>query len=100
MATSVRSNLGVGESHDSEDSERLQRQCEDLTDQDYDPFHHKCGEYIVFRTKRRLVATHRSDIVGGGMVFSSKPIPIGTMFQVKLLEKENRGGPLVSACME
>ena len=64
------------------------------------PFIISVGSTLFSRTKRRLVATHRSDIVGGGMVFSSKPIPIGTMFQVKLLEKENRGGPLVSACME
>ena len=87
--------LGLGESR-----EQLQK-CEDLVDQDYDPFHHKCGRNIVFRTKRRLIATHQTSIIEGGMVFSAKPIPVGTMFQVKLLEKEHGlGGPLVSACRE
>ena len=93
MAVFVRSLFGVRE------SERLQT-YEDLVDQDYDPFHHKCGKNVVFSAKRGLVATRRSGF-GDGIVFSGKPIPVGTMFQVKLLKKE--GGwiqHLVSAWTE
>ena len=96
MAGFVRSLFGVGQSRDSGESERLQ----DLVDQDYDPFHHICGKSVVFNTKRRLIATRRTSYTDG-IVFSAKPIPIGTMFQVKLLEKEYTwSGSLVSACSE
>ena len=88
-----------GDSRDREESERLQK-YEDLVDQGYDPFHHKCGENVVFSTKRGLIATHQRGC-DEGIVFSVKPIPVGTIFQVKLLEKEDRWGKsLVSACTE
>ena len=91
MAGFARSNFGVGE------SERLQK-YEDLVDQDYDPFHHKCGKNVVFSTKRGLIATRRAGNADG-IVFSAKPIPVGTMFQVKLLEKKDgRLYSLVSVC--
>ena len=100
MAGFVRSSLNfeVGESPDSEESERLQK-YEDLVGQDYDPFHHKCGWNVVFSSKRRLIASRGSGSTGG-IVFSAKPIPIGTMFQVKILEKDIGLGSLVSACTE
>ena len=69
---SSRSSFEVGEIRDSGESERLQK-YEDLVDQDYDPFHHKCGKNVVFSTKRRLIATCQSGHVEG-MVFSAKPI--------------------------
>ena len=102
MAGFVRSPFGVGESPDRGKSDRLQR-YEDLIDQEYDPFHHKCGDNVVFNTKRGLIATHRG-ILAKGIVFSAKPIPVGTMFQVKLLEKDYYTWSylvsLVSACTE
>ena len=93
---------GVRERRDSGESERLQK-YEDLVDQDYDRFHHKCSKNIVFSTKRGLVATRRSRLVSGVMVYSAEPISVDRMFQVKLLEKEIQYGwcsllSLVSAC--
>ena len=91
MAGFVRSLFGERE------SERLQK-YEDLVDQDYDPFHHKCGKNVVLGAKRRVIATRRSGNADG-IVFSAKPIPVGTMFQVKLLEKDNEQlYSLVSVC--
>ena len=88
---------GGGGDLDREERRRLQEH-EDLVDQDYDPFHEKCGENVVFSDKR-LVATRRphSEPWGKKIVFSAKPIPLGRLFQVKLLEKD-RGllGSLVS----
>ena len=76
---------------------RLQK-YEDLVDQDYDPFHHKCGKNVVFSAKRGLIAARRTSYADG-IVFSAKPIPVGTMFQVKLLEKDDgRFYSLVSVC--
>ena len=103
MAGFPRSFFGVGESRDSDrdngESERLQK-YEDLVDQDYDPFHHKCGNNVAF-SRRGLIATRRTSYAKG-IVFSAKPIPVGTMFQVKLLEKEDYkwSGSLVSPCTE
>ena len=77
------------------EGERRRRfqEYEDLVDQDYDPFHIKCGKN-VFLSDKKLIATQigRSD----GIVFSAKPIPLGGKFQVKLLEKGG-DGHLVSA---
>ena len=69
---------GVGERR------RLQ-EYEDLVDQDYDPFHEKCGKEVFFSDKK-LIATRGSGY-WNGMVFSAKPIPLEGMFQVKLLDK-------------
>ena len=99
MADFVKPPFGVGESRDRGESERLQK-YEDLVHKDYEPFHHKCGRNVVFSTKSGLIATHRSGYADG-IVFSAKPIPVGTMFQVKLLEKKDgMKAPLVSACTE
>ena len=100
MALVLKEPFGGEEGRDiSAEIERLQRH-EDLVEEDYDPFHHKRGEKIIF-TKRRLIAKHHTNVVGGGIVFSPKPIPVGTMFQVKVLEKKDgRRGPLVSTCLE
>ena len=93
MAGLVRSLFEVGE------SERLHK-YEDLVDQDYDPFHHNCGKNVVFGAKRGLIATRRTSYADG-IVFSAKPIPVGAMFQVKLLEKEDGYRfSLVSVCTE
>ena len=87
---------GAGEDLDRGERRRLQK-YEDLVDQDYDPFHEKCGKDVFFSDKK-LIATQRT---GGdfGVVFSAKPIPLGGMFQVKLLEKGGKwlAGPFVSA---
>ena len=77
------------------------REYVDRVDQSYDPFHEKCGENVVF-SDNRLVATRRPNSEpwwGKKMVFSAKPIPLGGMFQVKLLERDHREllGSLVSA---
>ena len=90
---------GTGEGLERGKRQR-RREYEGLVEQDYDPFHEKCGENVFFRDKR-LVATRRSHSEpwwGKKMVFSAKPIPLDGMFQVKLLEK-GRGllGSLVSA---
>ena len=90
----------AGEGLDREERQRRLQEYEDLVDQNYDPFHEKCGENVVFSDKR-LVATRRPNSepwYGKKMVFSAKPIRVGRMFQVKLLEK-GRGlrGSLVSA---
>ena len=85
---------GAGEGLDREERQRLQ-EYEDLVDQDYDPFHEKCGK-DVFLSDKKLIAT-RTGLSGGG-VFSAKPIPLGGTFQVKLLDiGDGRLGPLVSA---
>ena len=62
---------------------RLQ-EYEDLVDQDYDPFHEKCTEGVFFSDKK-LIATRTG--WSDGIVFSAKPIPLGGIFQVKLLEE-------------
>ena len=101
MAGFARSFFEERESRDRRESERLQK-YEVLVDQDYDPFHHKCGKNVVFDAKRGLIATRRTSYADG-IVFSAKPIPVGTMFQVKLLEKNEKlkiYRSLVSACME
>ena len=90
-----------GEGLDRGERRRRLQEYEDLVDQDYDPFHEKCGENVVFSDKR-LVATrrpHSEPWWGKKMVFSSKPIPLGGMFQVKILERDHREllGSLVSA---
>ena len=73
---------------------RLQ-EYEDLVDQDYHPFHEKCTEGVIFSDKK-LIGTIRGRFVVYGVLFSAKPIPLGGMFQVKLLENGG-GGILVSA---
>ena len=100
MAGFVRSLFGVGESRDRGESERLQK-YEDRVDQGYDPFHHKCGKKVVFSAKGRLIAATSGIGLGGGRVYSANPIPVGTMFQVKLLEKQDGWlYSLVSPCTE
>ena len=97
LGKSIGSNIS-GKSRDSlkEECERIQK-FEDLVDHDYDPFHRKCGKNVVFSTKQRLIATRRKGS-GGEIVFSAGPIPVGAIFQVKLLEKEGGFiGSLVSA---
>ena len=88
---------GAGGDLDREERRRLQ-EYEDSVDQDYDPFHEKCGKDVFFSDKR-LIATRRSDQWANGMAFSAKPIPVGGIFQVKLLETcvEWRSEILVSA---
>ena len=79
-----------------EERRRRLQEYEDLVDQDYDPFHEKCGEN-VFLSDKKLIVTRGSGYLDG-MVFSAKPIPLGGMFQVKLLEKGSGWpGSLVSA---
>ena len=116
MAGWVRSFIfGRGESRDERLQryvERLQR-YEDLVDQDYERFHDRCTfeEDNVPRTKRGLIATRRLLFVIQGapnyaneIVFSAKSIPVGTMFQVKLLELipglMYTSSSFVSACTE
>ena len=89
---------GGGEDLDPEERQRLQ-EYEDLVDQDYDPFHEKCERRIFFSDKK-LIATRRITQINwcDGVVFSAKPIPLGGIFQVKLLERgDDWAGPLVSA---
>ena len=83
---------GVGGDLDRGERQRLQK-YEDLVDQDYDPFHEKCTEGVIFSDKK-LIATRISGW-SDGVVFSAQPIPLGGMFQVKVLEEH--GGSLVSA---
>ena len=79
-----------------EERRRLQ-EYEDLVDQDYDPFHEKCGEG-VFLSDKKLIATTKASIYTYRVAFSAKPIPLGGMFQVKVLQKGRLGpGYLVSA---
>ena len=71
------------------------REYEDLVDQNYGPFHEKCG-WNVFFSDKKLIATRKTGW-SDGMLFSAKPIPLGGMFQVKLLEKGGDwAGSLVS----
>ena len=83
-----------------EERRRRLQKYEDRVDQDYvydyNPFHEMC-EGNVFLSDKKLIATRISGW-SCEMVFSAKPIPVGGMFQVKLLEK-GRGlfGTLVSA---
>ena len=37
-------------------------------------------------SNKKIIATRRSDEWANGVAFSAKPIPVGGMFQVKLLE--------------
>ena len=90
------------ENGDSEEGERersnhmASQDNENLTEQGYDAFHEKCGDNVVF-CERRTIARRKTH---GGIVFSSKPIPLGEFFQVKLLEKEaDLGRSLVSALL-
>ena len=75
---------GGGGGLDRGERRRLQ-EYEDLVDQDYDPFHEKCGKEMFFSDKK-LIATTKATFAVHGVVFSAKPIPLGGMFQVKLLE--------------
>ena len=89
---------GVGGDLDREERQRLQ-EYEDRVDQDYDPFHEKCREGVFLSDKKLIATRRRFDQWAYGIVFSAKPIPVGRMFQVKLLKK-GRGwlaGYLVSA---
>ena len=77
---------GGGGGLDRGERRRLQ-EYEDRIDQEYDPFHEKCGKNMFF-SNNNIIATTKEDLVINGGVFSAKPIPlsIGGMFQVKLLE--------------
>ena len=75
---------GGGGDPDRGERQRLQ-EYEDRVDQDYDPFHEKCGKNVFF-SNNKIIATTKEDLVVNGGVFSAKPIPLGGMFQVKLLE--------------
>ena len=87
---------GAGEDLDRGERQRLQ-EYEDLVDQDYDPFHEKCGEDVFFSDKK-LIATRKASFISYGVAFSAKPIPLGGIFQVKLLEEFSAwSGSLVSA---
>ena len=87
---------GTGGDLDRGERRRLQ-EYEDLVDQDYESFHEKCTEGVIFSDKK-LIGTIRGRFVVYGVVFSAKPIPIGGTFQVKLLEKGGDwDGSLVSA---
>ena len=75
-----------------------ERHCDEpLTlGENYDPFHETCGENVVFR-ENRMIASRKTDYITGGMVFSGKPVPLGEIFQIKLLEEEpSWQGSLVS----
>ena len=48
-------------------------------------FHHKHGTNI--RLSEDNTIAHRVDSYNKAVVFSEQPIPIGSMFQVKLLDK-------------
>ena len=81
---------------DREERRRRLQEYEDLVNQAYDPFHEKCGK-DVFLSDKKLIATRGSGD-SDGIVFSAKPIPLGGMFQVKLLEEFSDWlGTLVSA---
>ena len=87
---------GAGEDVDREERQRRLQEYEDLVDQDYDPFHEKYSKDVLF-SDEKLIATEISGW-SEGMVFSAKPIPLGGMFQIKLLEKgSDWAGSLVSA---
>ena len=73
--------MAEGGDLDPVEKRRLQK-YEYLVDQDYDPFHEKCGKEVFF-SDERLVATSKLY----GLVFSTKPIPVGEKFQVKLLDR-------------
>ena len=60
-----------------------------LTKKSYGAFHVKCGPGIVFSNERR---TAHVEALSCGLVYSSKPIPAGGMFQVKVLENGNFTG--------
>ena len=78
LRSRVRKDLQPGE------RQRL-RDYEYLVAQKYHPFHKKCG-WNVFFSDKKLIATRMSDW-SDGIVFSAEPIPLGGMFQVKLLEE-------------
>ena len=91
--------MAYGDLHrNREERQRRLQEYEDLVEQDYDPFHEKCGG-DVFLSDKKLIATRGSAKWSeGGVVFSAKPIPLGGIFQVKLLEKDiGWRGSLVSA---
>ena len=50
-------------------------------------FHKKCGGNVVF-LENGLVA-HRNQSYNKAVVFSAEPFPVGSMFQLKILD---RGG--------
>ena len=41
----------------------------------------------MFFSNKKIIATRGSDTWANGVAFSAEPIPVGGMFQVKLLEK-------------
>ena len=73
------------------DPESQEYQCH--VDQDYDPFHEKCGRSVFFSDKKSI-ASRKADSYNGRL-FSAKPIQLGGMFQVKLLHK----GRIWSGCL-
>ena len=57
-------------------------------------FHHKHGSNI--RLLEEGTVAHRVDNANNGIVFTDQPIPIGNLFQVKLIAKHELGFPIVS----
>ena len=53
--------------------------------EEYGAFHVKFGKEIVFGNGRRTAYKGVSGY--GGVVYSAKPIPMGEMFQVKILKR-------------
>ena len=64
---------GAGEDLDPGERRRLQK-YEDRVDQDYDPFHEKCGEGVFFSDKKLIAIATRKTGWSGGIVLSAKPI--------------------------
>ena len=56
-------------------------------------FHSRCAENVQFENEKQ-VAYLKGGF--GDYVFSANPIPVGEMFQVKILEKRTGWLPLVS----
>jgi len=62
-------------------------------------FHHNHGNNI--RLSENNTVAERTAPFFGGVVMTAEPVPIGKMFQVTVLEKENKwSGGLVSVCTE
>ena len=61
----------------------------------YGKFHNKHGANIVFYEDQRVA--HRKDSYHKGVVFTEQPLEIGSLFQLKILDKGGGwAGALVS----
>ena len=61
----------------------------------FDAFHKKCGANIVFMEDG--IVAHRNQSYNKAVVFSAEPFPIGSMFQMKILDMGGRwAGALVN----